>query len=185
MAEPKLIKMFGCRTRVTFGHYTVPFAFSQRGACTSSGLPAFTRSCHGAIRSLCRPHPQLAVAESGVSADAQKPVPCGLNRLIARVPDGLAVIDRLEPVCVAAIDESLFAPAQALRGTRRAVIERVPPPRDRLVVRARVLARQDVRRDQLEDVVVGVVKSRLRLLIRPRSASSSWFGYRRPWCSSS
>ena len=100
-------------------------------------------------------HSKLPEAVLRVVSDAGDPGDGGLHRTVAIVADDHAVIDRLQLVYVAALNDLLQAVAQL-----RFVVS-APPPRNVLVVSVRILRLQHERRHEFEDERLTVFETRV------------------------
>ena len=100
-------------------------------------------------------HSKLSEAVLRVVPDAGQTGHRGLHRTVAIVADDHAVIDRLQLVYVAALNDLLQAVAQL-----RFVVY-APPPGDIHVVRLRVLRPKDERRHEFEDERLTIFETRV------------------------
>ena len=100
-------------------------------------------------------HSKLSEAVLRVVPDPGESGHRGLHRTVAIVADDHAVIDRLQLVHVAALDDLLQAVAQL-----RFVVY-APPPGDVHVVRLRVLRPKDKRGHEFEDERLAVFETRV------------------------
>ena len=100
-------------------------------------------------------HSKLSEAVLRVAPDTGQPALRGLHRTVAIVADDHAVIDRLQLVDVAALDD-LLQPVAQLR-----FVVYAPPPGHVHVVRLRILRPEHERRHEFEDERLAVFETRV------------------------